>query len=185
MYNTPKILLGKMNFYFVLLLLILIIKLVYIEKEILCDSLFKSCAKSFLKNALSNNIVVITAVSNKYMIQIKNYWITSAIPNNFTNIVFIASDIIIYNYCKSFTKYVLMGNFIINQTEDIVFLNKEFKRITFSRLDMIFRILSFGYSVLLTDLDIYLYRNPIPYVLKYNEDIVSSIDAKDAVNAGF
>lgn len=175
MYNTPKILLSrKRNFYYVLLLIILIIKLVYIEKEILCDNLFKSCANTFLKDALSNNIVVITAASNKYMIQIKNYWITSAIPNNFTNIVFIASDIIIYNYYKSFTKYVLMGNNIINQTEDIVFLNKDFKRITFTRS-----------SVLLTDLDIYLYRNPIPYVLQYNEDIVSSIDEKNAVNAGF
>lgn len=169
----------------ILLLLIAFMKANHKKIEVLCDNLYKPCAKALLREASSNNIIVLSVVSNKFIIQIKNYWITSAIPNKFTNILFLATDTIAYSYCRSFTKYVMMGNVVINQTEELIFMNKDYLKIVFSRIQMINTILLYGFSVIITDLDIYLFKNPISYVTKYNDDIVISVDNPSNVNVGF
>lgn len=155
------------------------------EENTECDNLYKPCAKTILRKASTNNIVVLSSVSKKYKNLINNFWITSAIPNNLTKIVFVASDKVIYDYCKTFTKYILMGKCIVNQTAEIKFYTNEFLRLVFSRIEMIHRILSFGFSVLVTDLDIYLFKNPIPYILQYKEDIITSVDRPNIINVGF
>lgn len=170
----------KCSFVIAILLIIFIL-----ERTNTCDCIYKSCAKSFLREASLHNIVIASIVSKKYILQIKNYWISSAIPNNFTNIVFIASDYKTFCFCKSLTKYVLMGRLVMNQTEEIKFMNKDFEKITLSRLEIIYTILSFGMSLLVNDIDIFLYKNPLPYIMNYSEDIISSVDSPAAINVGF
>lgn len=79
----------------------------------------------------------------------------------------------------------MMGNVVINQTEELIFMNKDYLKIVFSRIQMINTILLYGFSVIITDLDIYLFKNPISYVTKYNDDIVISVDNPSNVNVGF
>lgn len=166
-------------------IIIFIAFFIYYNCNIECDNLYKPCSKLFLRQALYKNTVILSIVSKKYKIQIKNYWISSAVPNKLTNIVFIASDYSTYEFCKTFTKYVLMGRTNINQTENVKFMNLDFVKITLSRLEMIYKILTFGYTVLVNDIDIYLFQNPIPHILQYNEDIVSSVDIPTKINVGF
>lgn len=150
-----------------------------------CNNIFKECGKLMLKEVAVKNIVIISLVSIKYITQIKNFWISSALPNNYTNILFISSDYQTYRYCKTLTKYVLMGNIIVNQTKDLVAMNEDYSKIIVSKLYLIKAILHYDYSVLVNDLDIYFNKNPIPYLLQYKEDIVASVDGVGAVNTGF
>lgn len=150
-----------------------------------CTNLFNPCAKHLLDRIAKNNIITVSSVSMKFIVQIKNFWITSAIPNKFTNILFIANDYTTFNYCKTFTEYVLMGKLIINQTDDIVFMNKDYTKIMISRWEIIIEILLYGYCILINDLDIYFYKNPISFLLPYKEDIVIAVDEGQSINAGF
>lgn len=150
-----------------------------------CKYLFHSCAKRVLKDVSIHNIVVLSSVSIKYKTQIENFWISSAVPNNFTKILFIAADYEIFDYCKTFTRYVLLGKLIINQTNDAVFMNKDYTSIILSRWEIIILLLSYNLSVLINDVDIFFNKNPIPFLLNYREDIVISVDHINDINAGF
>lgn len=174
MYNNSKLLFFLFIFLFI-----------NIFKSSVCVYLFSACSKYHIINASKNNTVVISAVSSKYIDQIQNFWLSSAIPNNFTSIIFIASDFISYKFCKSITKNSFVGETIVNQKEDAKFMSKDHVKITVSRLKMIHFILSLKISVFVIDLDIYLFKNPLPYIIKYNEDIVASIDRPKSINVGF
>lgn len=150
-----------------------------------CLYIYSPCSKELFKKAITDNTVIITAVSRKFITQIYNFWISSALPNNFTSIFFISSDYFTYNYCKSFTKNVLLGENIINQKDDIVFMNHDYVKITVSRLKMIYYLLKMKFMVLVIDLDIYLFKNPLPYLIRYKEDIVTTLDSNKNINVGF
>lgn len=167
------------------MIILFILTILFTKYNEICDNLYKPCSKLFLKRALYNNVIILSIVSKKYIIQINNYWLSSVIPTKLTNIVFIASDYFTYKYCKKFTKYVFMGKITVNQTQNVKFMNKDFIKITLSRLEIIYWILLFGYSVLVNDIDIYLFKNPIPFVLQYEEDIVASVDIPTKINVGF
>lgn len=150
-----------------------------------CMYFYSSCSKRVIKESSINRIAIITVVSRKFINQINNFWISSALPTNFTSIIFITSDFITYNYCKSLTKYVLMGSVSLNQTKDAVFMNQDHVKITVSRLKIIYTILSFKLSLLVIDIDIYLYKNPILFISKFHEDIISTVDRPHNINVGF
>lgn len=150
-----------------------------------CNNFYDPCAEAIIREAAINNVITLSIVSIKYKVQIKNFWVTSAIPNKLTKIVFIANDDETFNFCKSFSKYVFKGKIKLNQTDDPRFLNSDFVKITMSRLEIIHRLLSFGLNVFITDLDIYFYKDPIPVLLGYKEDIVTSVDRPGVINVGF
>lgn len=86
----------------------------------------------------------------------------------------IAYDLKSFSFTKKLTTNVLKNNMLINQTEEVKFLNKDYVKVIMSRMMLINFILSRKYSVFVFDTDIVLFKNPLPYLLHYSQyDIIA------------
>lgn len=139
-----------------------------------CIFLYNSCSIKVLREASTDNTVIFLILSRKFIFQFSNFWVVTVIPNKLTNIVIITFDEESYLFSKQKSKYVLKYNLQINQTEDIVFLNKDYLKVTTSKIVICKYILDLNFSVFVIDPDIVLFKNPFPYILSIKRyDIIA------------
>lgn len=143
-----------------------------------CIFFYNSCSIQVLREASIDNTVIFLILSRKFIYQFYNFWIVTVIPNKLTNIVIITFDEESYLFSKRNSKYVLKYNLQINQTEDIVFFNKDYLQVTRSKIFICKYILDLNISLFLIDPDITLFKSPFPYIFSLKEyDIIAQDEA--------
>lgn len=165
------------TFVFLVALIYLLISLDHLKSKkefIICEYFFSDCSLSVFAKASVQNVVIMTTLSKKFIPQFYNFWLVSATKIGFTNIVIVAYDIESYLFSKKLSKYVLKNKQLINQSDEVVFINKDYVKVIMSRMLLTKYILDKNFSVFVIDTDIILFKNPLPLVLSHNDyDVVS------------
>lgn len=179
----------KMNF--LLHYIVIYILIVYHLKSfytINCVYFKSFCVIQVLKEISISNIVICITLSRKFEFQFYNFWDSTIVKYKITNVLIIAFDEQSYIFSKKKSKYVLKYNIQINQTKDIVFMNKDYLQVTRSKIFISRYILELNYSIFIIDPDIYLFKNPFPYIFSLQKyDIICQGETpflKD-INNGF
>lgn len=146
------------------IIITIFILLIIINYKYECIYFDQLCAEHILRKASFNNTVLFAALSRKYFYQFYNFWIVTVIPNNIPNIVIITFDEETYLFAQKKSNYVLKYNIKINQTRDIVFMDKNYITVTLSKINICKYLLELKYSVFIIDPDIVLFKNPFPFI---------------------
>lgn len=154
--------------YFIFQITILIILLVY-------HSIYME-SKNMLFSNINSNILFLVLFTSNIFIQLMNFYISSIKKLNITNIIFISLDLKGYYITKKLLPNVFMSNNHKNISEHIDYNTPLYWRIVYSKTDYVKYFLIKKMNVILCDTDIILFKNPIIYLLKYEEDLVTSCD---------
>lgn len=143
-----------------------------------CEYLYSSCSNKVLEKVSVDNTIIFTTLSRKFIPQFHNFWLISAVPTKFINILVITYDDESYIFSKKSTQYVLKYNVNVNQTDkDVVYLNRVYTILTRSKIMLCRYFVDLNYSVIVLDTDTTLFKNPLPFMLPIKDfDIIAQAE---------
>lgn len=174
-------------FKYFLLLLILYLRFIgtFRNKTNKCNDEILLSSKygiTFIENIKKNNCIIMSTLTNNIVDTVKNFYFSSLLPFNITNYVFVATDRESYLNLKS-QKYNVVLYLIEykNNSNDYDYKSYNYYKSTNSRLNVICFLLSMNINIFIFDSDVKFFKNPIPLLRMYAEDIVVGCDNKKCI----
>ena len=115
-----------------------------------------------------DNVIILVVITHNYLAQALNFYVTSVLQHDLTNVLFIALDhvtcerMIAERRSNDIRCYAQKTD--PNSMEEVSFGSKAFNRIVNVKANVAFRAMRLGYTVLVSDVDVAYVRNPLPYL---------------------
>lgn len=144
--------------------------------EILLSS---KCGIRYIENLVESSNILVSTLTNNILDTVKNFYYSSLLPFNITNYLFVATDRESYlNLKKEKFNVVLYLIEYKNNSNDYDYKSYNYYKSTNSRLNVVIFLLSLKINIFIFDSDVKFFKNPIPLLRTYEEDIVIGCDNK-------
>lgn len=166
----------------------LFIIIIIYDKSISLNRKFNKC-KTFnsycVKRIITSKIVKYSIISRTVIYDTINFHINFISKYNIQDHYYIALDRESYHTIKEYTSNILIYFININNSNNIDFGSSNYRKIVISKTKIGNSLLHLKREILLIDIDIYFFYNPIKYVLNHTEDLIITLDGYNEVNTGF
>lgn len=137
-----------------------------------------------LQIRVKERLVKYSIISNTVLMDAINFHINFILKYDIHHHIYVALDISSYNKIKQYSNNVFYKSLNINESECMDYGSDNYRKIVLSKTNINRVFLSIRVEVVLIDIDIFFFKNPFPYILKYQEDLTISQDGKKIVNTG-
>lgn len=169
------------NYYVISILLFFIISYLSIYNK--CYWLNRYCFNQRVKS----NLFKYSILSQALLQESLNFYSNFVLKYNIQNYYFIALDKISLNFMLEYTNNIFLYEIFLNKSEGIDFGTPNYGKVVIRKTKIDYFLLMLKKNIMLFDLDIFFFKNPINNIIKYREDLVITSDVSNkffSVNTG-
>lgn len=146
-----------------------------------CFTFSNYCVKNRIKSYLVKYSIITTTVIHDTL----NFHLNFILKYNIHNHYYIALDKQSFHIMKNHTSNIFLNLIKINLSKNVDFGSKNYGEIVMCKTKIGNSLLSMNREVLLFDIDIYFFNNPLQFMINRKEDLIITLDGYKEVNTGF
>lgn len=140
-----------------------------------------------IKKRVKSNIIKYSVITKNVIGDALNFHNNFIIKYYIKHHYYIALDNESFFIMKNYTSNLFINKLNISSYNNIDFGTENYGRVVISKTKINKFLLSLHKNILLLDIDIFFFKNPLNYILRYKEDLIITQDGKDnnkIVNTG-
>lgn len=171
----------KYNYSLIYIIIIVAIILSYQNKQIIsCYNFSKFC----IIHRVKLNIIKYSIITKNIIYDTINFHVNFISKYNIKHHYYIALDIDSFLIMKKYTSHLFINLINISSYHNVDYGSENYGKIVITKTKINKILLTIYKNILLVDIDIIFFRNPLNIILNYTEDLIITQDCNRNVNTG-
>lgn len=137
-----------------------------------------------MKNRVKTDLIKYSIITKNVIYDAINFHINFILKYNIKNHYYIALDNDSFLIMMNYTSNLFLNIVIINSYRGLDFGSENYGKIVISKTKINYILLTINKNILLLDIDIFFFRNPLNYILNFTQDLTITQDGNRIVNTG-
>lgn len=129
--------------------------------------------------------MIYSVISYSVIYDALNFYINFVKKYKIHNHFFVAVDKISFYILKNYTLNIFLYNLNMSESNNFDYGSKAYGKIVLTKTKLDKLLLFINRDIILIDIDIYFFTNPLTNITRYTQDLVISLDGYKNANTGF